>query len=238
MTTSSARALDKLTAVDTHYNDLHYSVRRYHVDSFLFRHAGVIHGRVLDLGGLRTSKRGQFDLNAFAPDALYINLAVSRKPHVAGDAERLPLLDASVDTVICGEVLEHLPRPHTALRECHRVLRTGGLLLATAPFLFPVHGDPDDYGRYTASFWKMALADAGFDPFEVEPQGGFYSVGADMLKTWLRETRNRDWRYWLARKLLPRTVKWALQKDLWLAAQPDSNLSRFTTGFGIVARRA
>ena len=52
---------------------------------------------------------------------------------VEGDIEAMPFPDASFATVVCTEVLEHVPYPRTALAEIHRVLRPGGLLIGSVP---------------------------------------------------------------------------------------------------------
>ena len=49
------------------------------------------------------------------------------------DAERLPLRDGSVDSLVACEVLEHLPHPEAMLRECWRVLKTGGVFIGSVP---------------------------------------------------------------------------------------------------------
>lgn len=46
-----------------------------------------------------------------------------------GDAEHLPLEDASVDLAVLGLVLHHLERPDAALGEAARVLKPGGRVL-------------------------------------------------------------------------------------------------------------
>lgn len=48
-----------------------------------------------------------------------------------GDAAELPLSSASVDVVVAFEVLEHLQNQDLFLNEVHRVLRPGGLLIAS-----------------------------------------------------------------------------------------------------------
>jgi ubiquinone/menaquinone biosynthesis C-methylase UbiE len=52
---------------------------------------------------------------------------------VAGDIEQMPFKDASFATVLCTEVLEHVPYPDQALREIRRVLRPGGTLIGSVP---------------------------------------------------------------------------------------------------------
>lgn len=42
--------------------------------------------------------------------------------------------DGSLDLIFHGDVLEHVPDSAAALRECHRVLRPGGVMLFTVPF--------------------------------------------------------------------------------------------------------
>jgi ubiquinone/menaquinone biosynthesis C-methylase UbiE len=49
------------------------------------------------------------------------------------DAQRLPLRDGSIDTLISCETLEHLPNPKAALSEFARVLGPGGRLFLTTP---------------------------------------------------------------------------------------------------------
>jgi SAM-dependent methyltransferase len=47
--------------------------------------------------------------------------------------ERLPYADASKDLVFALQVMEHLENPFLFMREAHRVLRSGGLFILSAP---------------------------------------------------------------------------------------------------------
>lgn len=47
--------------------------------------------------------------------------------------EPAPLADDSFDVLVAVEVIEHLENPRAVAREWHRLLRPGGLLLATTP---------------------------------------------------------------------------------------------------------
>jgi ubiquinone/menaquinone biosynthesis C-methylase UbiE len=55
--------------------------------------------------------------------------------HVAveGNIEAMPFADGTFATVVCTEVLEHVPYPTTALDEIHRVVRPGGILIGSVP---------------------------------------------------------------------------------------------------------
>lgn len=45
----------------------------------------------------------------------------------------LPLADACADLVTCLAVIEHVERPDVLVREVHRILRPGGVLVLTTP---------------------------------------------------------------------------------------------------------
>jgi SAM-dependent methyltransferase len=70
------------------------------------------------------------------------------KADFCGDAAYLPLPDESVDTILCTEVMEHVPDPEKTIQEFARVLRPGGTVIVTAPFFYPVH-DAYDFFRYS-----------------------------------------------------------------------------------------
>jgi SAM-dependent methyltransferase len=66
-------------------------------------------------------------LDAAAPMA---RAAGRHGPVVRGEVTALPVRGTSVDAVVTVNVLDHLHDPGAALREAHRVLRRGGLLVA------------------------------------------------------------------------------------------------------------
>ena len=55
-----------------------------------------------------------------------------------GDAESLPLGDASIDLALAIEVMEHFLRPEQAVAELARVVRPGGLLIVVVPLSPPI----------------------------------------------------------------------------------------------------
>ncbi len=52
---------------------------------------------------------------------------------VVGDALTIPLADASVDTIVSFETIEHVSKPEKFLDECARVLAPGGQIIISTP---------------------------------------------------------------------------------------------------------
>ncbi len=97
----------------------------------------------------------------------------------------LPFADASIDRIAADSVLEHVAHPHNVIRECWRVLRPGGVMRLATPFVFNLHGYPDDYLRYTPSFYERACREAGFAwvATDVEAARGLYYTLHNSAKT-------------------------------------------------------
>ena len=95
---------------------------------------------------------------------------------VIAPLDRLPLEPASFDAVVCTQVLEHVPDPAAALAELARVLRPGGRLWLTVPFVGELHEEPHDYFRYTPYALRALCERAGLEAIEVEPLGGYFAA--------------------------------------------------------------
>jgi SAM-dependent methyltransferase len=150
-------------------------------------HIGQLKGVVLDVGGGREAP-----LDAAWPEEA-IRYRIDAFPHVrprlVGDATMLPIRTGSVDGVVMSELLEHVERPGVAMAEARRVLRPGGVLCGSVPFLFPVHGDPYDFWRYTDSALRSLLADAQFREVVVIGHGNRYTAAWTLIcgdSTWVR----------------------------------------------------
>jgi SAM-dependent methyltransferase len=104
---------------------------------------------------------------------------------VFGDGQRMPFSSASFDTALALEVLEHVRDPEACLTEIARVLRPGGTLLLTVPFVAPLHQWPFDYLRFTPRGVEALLERHGFKVESLAARGNFASATGAMLAPWL-----------------------------------------------------
>jgi len=88
-------------------------------------------------------------------------------PHlVRGHGDRLPLADASAACVTAFDILEHIDDDHAAMREVARVLRPGGVLVASVPaypWLWSQHDEALGHvRRYRSGELEQRLSQNGF----------------------------------------------------------------------------
>jgi SAM-dependent methyltransferase len=99
------------------------------------------------------------------------------------------------DIVIADNVLEHVIRPHRAVRNIYDMLKPGGIFYVTTPFMIMVHGD-DDYYRWTKIGMRVLLEDAGFSPdgIEIKSWGNRACIEANFddwkVHGWSKDMRN------------------------------------------------
>ena len=92
------------------------------------------------------------------------------------DGSCFPFPNGSFDSVVTTQVLEHVFKPNAFLREINRVLREGGLLLLSVPFIWEEHEQPWDYGRYSSFGLNFLLKKHGFEIIEHQRSGDDISL--------------------------------------------------------------
>lgn len=124
--------------------------------------------RVLDVGCGEMPYRELFE--GRCSEYIGCDLYSKRNDVVKCPADNLAFEDASFDTIVCFQVLEHMTEPWRVIEECARVTRLGGTLIMTVPFMFPFHASPHDYYRYTASGLRHLAERAGYTVETIEAQ--------------------------------------------------------------------
>ena len=125
--------------------------------------APMLSGRLLDVGCGSKPYQALFVVDAYI--GLDIDSEASRQRGIADhhyDGNTFPFADATFDSVLCNQVLEHVFNPDEFLGEIVRVLKPGGKLLLTVPFVWDEHEQPYDYARYSSFGLRALLEKQGF----------------------------------------------------------------------------
>jgi SAM-dependent methyltransferase len=123
-----------------------------------------IHGRVLDVGC------GQKPYMSLFSCTEYIGMDVEQSGHshqneeidVFYDGKTFPFPDNSFDSIITSQVFEHVFTPDLFVKEIYRVLKPGGTLLLTVPFVWDEHEQPYDFARYSSFGLSHILKENNF----------------------------------------------------------------------------
>lgn len=142
-----------------------------------------LEGSVLDLWGSR--KSGYHSLIKGGCDITVVNISEDYGYDIKFDIqEKFPIDNESYDNVIAINVLEHIYKFQNVANESFRVLRKGWKFVCVVPFMFHVHGSPDDYFRYTKSALLNIFSEAGFDSDKIkitEMGAGVFNVLYQMI---------------------------------------------------------
>lgn len=131
--------------------------------------------RILDLGSKRAPYRQWLRCRRFEA----LDLLPATGPDLVGDAHRLPIRDGAYDAVIATQVLEHCHTPERVVAEIHRVLKPGGVLVVSVPFVYVLHADPWDFWRFTEYALRHVLRP--FAEVQVWPLGNRFTTLWDYL---------------------------------------------------------
>lgn len=82
------------------------------------------------------------------------------------DGQTIPVDANSYDGILSTQTLEHVPNPDIIVAEWARVLKKGGMLLITMPFMWPEHEMPYDFQRYSSGGLRLLLEKSGFEIVE------------------------------------------------------------------------
>jgi glycosyltransferase involved in cell wall biosynthesis len=150
------------------------SIERYYVERFLSQHVGDVRGQVLAIGD--TFNTDQMANGQVQRDMLYLMADDSSLAHV-GD-----IPSHSVDCIVLVQGLHYVYELEAMVRTLHRVLKPGGILLATVSGIGHIQQIQQTHGRYWAftvsSAQRLFTSLFPTDSFEVEAKGNVLAATA------------------------------------------------------------
>ncbi len=140
-------------------------------------------GRLIDVGC--GNKPYQTMVSPYVSSHVGLDHAETRhelaKVDIVGTAYEIPVADGYFDSALCTSVLEHLEEPELAIRECYRVLRSGGMAIYSVPFIWHLHEEPRDFYRFSKYGLKYLFEKAGFEIAEIKAISGFWGTFGQMF---------------------------------------------------------
>lgn len=93
-------------------------------------------------------------------------------PDIVFDVHQIPFKDNTFDLILVAQVMEHTIKPWVAARELERVGKIGSLIQVEVPFVFPFHGAPYDFFRFTFSGMRSLFRYSKIESFQAT-EGAF-----------------------------------------------------------------
>lgn len=212
-------------------NLLTSKITRKHLDAFLKRHK--TDSKILDLGSSRAPYKKYF------PNSVTVDIDESTKPDIVADAHNMHMLhDGEFETILCTEMLEHLCNPFKGIEEMARVLRTGGKLILTTRFIYPIHESPHDYFRFT-KYGLQKLLEPYFMEIQIEEEAGTIETLAILVQRigFQTETLGMKWpkAIWHIKAKIIRLFRFILSKEYGDIRNEKPEKSILVSGYYVVA---
>ena len=144
----------------------------------------------IDLFAVGMDREVALDAQELGLDDVILNLGPGIKhingakelewPEWNGEHDPMPYEDGSVDRIYALHFLEHLSSPVHCLRECQRVLRSGGTLNIVVPHRLGAiaYQDLDHKSFFTEDTWQTLFGNPYYDK---DKRGWNMSVGFNLI---------------------------------------------------------
>ena len=136
--------------------------------------------KILDLGcGVKPYR----EVFKFVDEFIGFDIAEDDRVDYIGNNWDLPFEDDEFDGLISTQVLEHTAKITETVKEIKRVVKKNGLIFVSVPFVFPEHGIPYDFYRFTKYGLKEVFKD--FEIIKIIPSCGYIATQFRMVNTFL-----------------------------------------------------
>jgi SAM-dependent methyltransferase len=195
---------------------------------------------ILDVG----CGHGDFSKILSTRECIYLDIVPYPEAHLACDLTKtIPFRSESFDAIVLMNVLEHVFEAQQLLLTLKSLLKPGGVVIITIPFLLKIHHGPFDFQRYTHYALRKIADDLCLECVKLE---GFYDA------PYLVGEGVRNIQYYLLSGL-PRIKRWLIKLILLnmncmisalgfllgsrKTSSPDAQTSQAPIGYHVVLRK-
>ena len=146
------------------------------------------HGSLLDIGC------GKKPYKEIFADKIKEHIGIdnnSLEADIKDDFYKTKIRSNSFDTVLLTQVLEHIAYPEVFLKKVRRILKKGGILISTVPFIGSLHEVPTDYYRFTRYGIQKLFESTGFKIIIIREEGNWLSSIGQHLSFYFDLNYNR-----------------------------------------------
>lgn len=104
-----------------------------------------------------------------------------------GECQILPVRTASLDTLLCSFVIEHVFEYDLLMDEACRVLKKEAHCYLVSPLLVAIHEAPYDFFRFTEYSLQRIAEKHGFEALHIVPVGGEFLFWGNRIATFLHK---------------------------------------------------
>tara|TARA_B110000008_G_C16883426_1_gene529869 strand:- start:269 stop:934 length:666 start_codon:yes stop_codon:yes gene_type:complete len=118
-----------------------------------------LYGTNLEFGAIENKNKTFSNFFTGRAKFEYTNIIANKKLNIfySDLTKKLKIKKNKYNNVLIFNVLEHLPKYNLAFSETYKILKKGGCLIGSTPFLYQIHSAPHDYFRYTKDFLNLNL---------------------------------------------------------------------------------
>ncbi len=192
-------------------------------------------GRILDIGSGTAPVSPDLTRTVVADISAEAMKNVNAATKVVTSVTAMSFDTASFDCVLCSEVLEHVSDDDRAISELRRVLRPGGVLIATVPYQKRLWAEDDEYvghiRRYDPGELELKLRAGGFKKTTTYKLSG-------MLERWLTRQSLRSYQKKGKITMIPLSILRVVNSALFFSLIMSERFIRWkqTTRILVVAR--
>jgi SAM-dependent methyltransferase len=197
---------------------------------FIDRNSNRCHGKLVDIG---CGSKPYIKYFKYIDEYIGVDL-ISNEADIVANAKSLPIESNSVDVVLCNQVIEHDAEPVKIIAEIRRILKKDGVLILSAPQMGRLHGEPNDYYRFTKWGLNYLLEKNGMKIEVIEPHGGIFRAIGSHLNFFIIEYFGKNKQ---RRKFILRRTILGLNNFFFSFLDKLITWEKDTLGYNIIAKK-